>query len=96
MMLLALGIVNLNLGFLALPDVNSVVELVKTSALVSRRLWVRISPKTPINFFILGARESTEHTVLSKYTSGRGRNSKFKYLSRENLISFSYVTKILQ
>ena len=50
------------------------VELVKTSTLVSRRSWVR----TPINFFLIRARESTEHTVLTKFTSGRARNPQFQ------------------
>ena len=48
MMLLASVIVNFNGGFLALPDsslAGSVVELVKTSALVSMRSWVQILPE---------------------------------------------------
>ena len=37
---------------------------VKTSALVSRRSWVRITPESPVKFLFHRHSESTEYTVL--------------------------------
>ena len=48
---------------------------VKTSALVSRRSWVRIPPESPVKFFDRHT-ESTEYTVL--YT--RRRRAKLNQL----------------
>ena len=49
-----------------LPSAISVVKLVKMSALVSRRLWVRIPPKNDCEFLRNRFSESIEHAVLIK------------------------------
>ena len=73
------------------PPANSVVELVKTSALVSRRSWVQIPPENTYSFF--HHRGSWKHWVYSayKFTSGRARSPQFKFITGHCWIMFSFL-----
>ena len=55
------------------PPANSVVELVKTSALVSRRSWVRIPPENAYYFFHLrGSGKQGAYSAYKIYV-GKGK-----------------------
>ena len=62
---------------------SSVVDLVETSALVSRRLWDRI-PRQAVYYYFFhhwGSEKTALIIGAYKFTLGRARNPQFKFLN---------------